>query len=249
MHAQMQLIDNMFYWKAGRNVSLSLHCPLKKCVDTYLADQYPQVSPLPRPEWSECLWKRWGGGQCSHVPAIVSASYLKALGIAHLLHELGTGQNLFGEQRPISCTIKLVPLWHWHGGWKILWFRSNFKWRRMTSLQFAQIDVPKCRQNIVHTHTDSRGHSSCQEADRTILKALSIPEQVDCDRTWPDHVRHTPQVRDPKSWIYWTNLESKVTKQRPWCIVQGTQDNIWHLHSPQIPATSHVSAENTWIRQ
>lgn len=152
MHAQMQLIDNMFYWKAGRNVSLSLHCPLKKCVDTYLADQYPQVSPLPRPEWSECLWKRWGGGQCSHVPAIVSASYLKALGIAHLLHELGTGQNLFGEQRPISCTIKLVPLWHWHGGWKILWFRSNFKWRRMTSLQFAQIDVPKCRQNIVHTH-------------------------------------------------------------------------------------------------
>lgn len=36
MHAQMQLIDNMFYWKAGRNVSLSLYRPLKKRVDTYL---------------------------------------------------------------------------------------------------------------------------------------------------------------------------------------------------------------------
>ena len=234
-------------------LSLSLSPSEETCwhIFTYLADQYPQVSPLPRPKWSECLWKRWGGGQCSHVPAIVSASYLKALGIAHLLHELGRGQNLFGEQRPISCTIKLVPLWHWHmEGEKFCGLgriSNDVAWHRYNLLKLMYLNVDKTL--YTHTHMDSRGHSSCQEADRTILKALSIPAQVDCDRTWPDHVRHTPQVRDPKSWIYWTNLESMVTKQRPWCIVQGTQDNIWHLHSPQIPAASHVSAENTWIRQ
>ena len=120
---------------------------------TYLADQYPQVSPLPRPKWSECLWKRWGGGQCSHVPAIVSASYLKALGIAHLLHELGRGQNLFGEQRPISCTIKLVPLWHWHmEGEKFCGLgriSNDVAWHRYNLLKLMYLNVDK----TLYTHT------------------------------------------------------------------------------------------------
>ena len=160
------------------------------------------------------------------------------------------GQNLFGEQRPISCTIKLVPLWHWHmEGEKFCGLgriSNDVAWHRYKLLRLMYLNVDK----TLYTHMDSRGHSSCQEADRTILKALSIPEQVDCDRTWPDHVRHTPKSGTTNyEYNYWTNLESMVTKQRPWCIVQGTQDNIWHLHSPQIPTASHVSAENTWIRQ
>ena len=136
-------------------LSLSLSPSEETCwhIFTYLADQYPQVSPLPRPKWSECLWKRWGGGQCSHVPAIVSASYLKALGIAHLLHELGRGQNLFGEQRPISCTIKLVPLWHWHmEGEKFCGLgriSNDVAWRRYNLLKLMYLNVDK----TLYTHT------------------------------------------------------------------------------------------------